>query len=163
MNSLRPGVRLGVDVGTVRVGVARTDPEAILTLPVETLLRADDGSELDRLIEIVDEFSAIEIVVGLPRHLKGSEGISAKGARRYARRIAASRPRVRVCLVDERLSSNQAHHRLRESGIPERDHRPVIDQVAAQIILEQALDEERMGHHPPGILVAATNQEGPSD
>lgn len=147
---IRRGVRVGVDVGTVRVGVARCDPDGILTVPVETLIRRDDWSEVERLCEILDEFSAIEVIVGLPRHLKGGEGVSAKGARRYARRIKTLRPDVRVGLIDERLSSNQAHARLRASGVPEREHRPVIDQVAAQIILEQALDEERMSGRAPG-------------
>lgn len=146
-------MRLGIDVGTVRIGVARSDPQGILALPVETLHRADDGSELDRLVQIAREFAAMEVVVGLPRHLRGGEGISAKGARRYARRIADALPGVRVCLVDERLSSNQAHRRLRESGVPEREHREVVDQVAAQVILEQALEEERLGCRAPGDVV----------
>lgn len=149
--TLRKGVRLGVDVGTVRVGVARCDPDGILTMPVETLRRADDGSDIDRLARFIDEYQAIEVIVGLPRHLRGGEGISAKGARRYARRIKNLRPDVRVALVDERLSSNQAHQRLRESGVPEREHRRVVDQVAAQIILEQALEEERMSGREPGV------------
>lgn len=149
--TLRKGVRLGVDVGTVRVGVARCDPDGILTIPVETLRRADDGSDVDRLAQIIDEHQAIEVIVGLPRHLRGGEGISAKGARRYARRIKNLRPSVRIALVDERLSSNQAHQRLRESGVPEREHRRVIDQVAAQIILEQALEEERVSGRGPGV------------
>ncbi len=146
-------MRLGIDVGTVRIGVARSDPQGILALPVETLHRADDGSELDRLVAIAREFAVMEVVVGLPRHLRGGEGISAKGARRYARRIADTLPDVRVCLVDERLSSNQAHRRLRESGVPEREHREVVDQVAAQVILEQALEEERLGSRAPGDVV----------
>lgn len=154
--NVRKGVRIGVDVGTVRVGVARTDPEGILTIPVRTLRRADDGTEIKEIIELVKEFSAIEVIVGLPRHLRGAEGISAKGARRYARRIKAYMPDVRVAMVDERLSSTQAHARLRESGVSERDHRHVIDQVAAQIILEQALDMERMASRPPGTQI-----EGP--
>ncbi|MDN6567129.1 MAG: Holliday junction resolvase RuvX, partial [Actinomyces sp.] len=149
------------DVGTVRIGVARTDPEGILSLPAETLHRADDGSELERLIALAHEYSAVEVVVGLPRHLKGGEGVSAKGARRYARRIAEALPQVRVCLVDERLSSNQAHHRLRESGVPERDHRAMVDQVAAQVILEQALEEERLGQRAPGVPVAPTTRKNP--
>lgn len=157
----RRGVRVGVDVGAVRVGVSRCDPEGILTMPVETLIRSDDWSELERLCEILDEFNAIEVIVGLPRHLKGGEGVSAKGARRYARRIKTLRPGVRVALVDERLSSNQAHARLRASGVPEREHRPIIDQVAAQIILEQALEEERMSGSAPGseITVEGTSAE----
>ena len=159
--SMRRGVRLGVDVGTVRIGVARSDPDGILALPVETLQRQDDGSELDRLVAIATDFQAIEVVVGLPRHLRGGEGISAKGARRYARRIANALPQVRVCLVDERLSSNQAHHRLRESGVPEREHRAVVDQVAAQVILEQALEEERLGQRAPGVPVAPTTRKNP--
>ncbi|WP_165214836.1 Holliday junction resolvase RuvX [Schaalia sp. ZJ1691] len=159
--SIRTGVRIGVDVGTVRVGVARCDPHGILTSPVETLLRAPDGSELDRLAEIIDEYAAIEVIVGLPRHLKGGEGVSAKGARRYARRIKDLRPGIRVALVDERLSSNQAHQRLRESGVDERRHRDVVDQVAAQIILESALDEERMRGDAPGIEIS--RPEGKDD
>ncbi|QWW20492.1 Holliday junction resolvase RuvX [Schaalia sp. 19OD2882] len=160
--SLRRGVRLGVDVGTVRIGVARSDPEGILTVPVETLRRADDGSEIHRLVEIARRFDAIEVVVGLPRHLRGGEGVSAKGARRYARRIKGELPEARVTMVDERLSSNQAHSRLRESGVAERDHRDVVDQVAAQIILEQALDMERMGGRPPGVQVEGPDRKATS-
>jgi len=158
---LRPGVRLGVDVGSVRVGVARTDPEAILTIPVETVRRAEDGSDVARIAEIARDHGAVEVVVGLPRHLGGGEGVSANAARRFARRIARALPEVRVCLVDERLSSNQAHRRLRESGVPERGHRAVVDQVAAQIILEQALDEERRGTGIPGVTVEPRDRKGP--
>ena len=150
---MRQGVRIGVDVGTVRIGIARTDPEGILAVPVETVKRQDDGSELARILEIIDEFDAIEIVVGLPRHLKGAEGISAKGARRYARRIAEHVGDKRVAMVDERLSSNQAHDRLRQSGMSTRDHRDVIDQVAAQVILETSLEMERMGNPEPGQTI----------
>ncbi len=158
---MRPGVRLGVDVGSVRVGVARTDPEAILTIPVETIARADDGSDLARLVAIARDFQAIEVVVGLPRHLAGGEGVSANAARRFARRIARALPEVRVCLVDERLSSNQAHRRLRDAGVPEREHRAMVDQVAAQIILEQAMDDERMGTGIPGVTVQPRDRKGP--
>ncbi|MDO4259367.1 MAG: Holliday junction resolvase RuvX [Actinomycetaceae bacterium] len=157
--TIRRGVRFSVDVGSVRVGIARTDPEGILTFPVETLRRADDASEITYLATLVEEFDTIEVIVGLPRHLKGGEGVSAKGARRYARHIARALPGVRVALVDERLSSNQAHARLRASGVPERDHREVIDQVAAQIILEQALDMERMGGRPPGVTVESPDRK----
>lgn len=153
----RRGVRIGVDVGTVRVGVARSDPDGILSIPVETLIRAEDGSELEQLIAIINEFSAIEVVVGLPRHLQGGEGISAKGARKYARRIALAVPNVRIALIDERLTSNQAHDRLREAGMSTRDHRPVIDQVAAQILVEQALEWERISGQPPGQTFQITN------
>ena len=76
---MRRGVRIGVDVGTVRVGVSRCDPDGILTMPVVTLTRAPDQSDLSALAGIVREHDAIEVIVGLPRHLRGGEGISAKG------------------------------------------------------------------------------------
>ena len=148
--SLRRGIRIGVDVGTVHVGVSRCDPDGILTMPVMTLTRAPDSSDLDQLA----------VIVGLPRHLRGGEGISAKGARKYARRLKKLVGGVRVAMVDERLTSNQAHERLRASGIPEREHRSVIDQVAAQIILEQALELERMSGRAPGEEIVLENSEG---
>ena len=151
--SLRRGTRIGVDVGTVRVGVSRCDPDGILTMPVETVIRADDGSDVERICSIIDEYDALEVIVGLPKHLKGGEEKKKKGARRYGRRIKLARPHVRVALVDERLSSNQAHARLRQSGVPEREHRAVVDQVAAQIILEQALEAERMSDRAPGVEI----------
>lgn len=157
MTTFRRGVRIGVDVGTVRVGVARSDPDGILSIPVATLNRAPDGSELEQLVDIINEFSAIEVLVGLPKHLAGGEGVSAKGARKYARRIALACPQVRLAMIDERLTSNQAHERLREAGMSTREHRPVIDQVAAQIIVEQALEWERSSGHPPGQTFQVTN------
>ena len=154
--SIRRGIRIGVDVGTVRVGVSRCDPDGILTMPVETLHRAPDLSDLDRLTDIVRSHDAIEVIVGLPRHLRGGEGISAKGARSIKKLV----PDVRVAMVDERMTSNQAHARLRASGIPEIEHRSVIDQVAAQIILEQALELERMGGRAPGEEIILEPSEG---
>ncbi|MCD4557400.1 Holliday junction resolvase RuvX [Schaalia sp. lx-100] len=158
--AFRRGTRLGVDVGTVRIGLARTDPEAIMTFPLETLHRADDGSEFERLISLVEEYDVMEIIVGLPRHLAGGEGISAKGARRYARRIKKSLPHIRVAFVDERLTSHQAHQRLRAAGRCERSHREIVDQVAAQIILEHALEIERMSGNPPGDVLESPEQKG---
>ena len=158
--SLRRGIRIGVDVGTVRVGVSRCDPDGILTMPVVTLTRAPDSSDLGQLADIVAQHEAIEVIVGLPRHLRGGEGISSKGARKYARRLKKLVGGVRVAMVDERLTSNQAHERLRASGIPEREHRSVIDQVAAQIILEQALELERMSGRAPGEEIVLDNSEG---
>ena len=147
---MRPGVRLAVDVGTVRVGLARSDAGAVLALPLQTLTRQDDASELDEIARIAGELNAIEIVVGLPRHMQGGEGISAKGARRYARKIKMALPACRVCLVDERLSSHEGHERLLQAGVGRREHRQMIDQVAASIILETALEMERMSGQAPG-------------
>ena len=161
--SIRRGIRIGVDVGTVRVGVSRCDPDGILTMPVVTLTRAPDLSDLTELADIVGSYEAIEVIVGLPRHLRGGEGISAKGARKYARRLKKLMPEVRIAMVDERLTSNQAHARLRASGIPEHEHRSVIDQVAAQIILEQALELERMSGRAPGEEIILDTSEGANE
>jgi putative Holliday junction resolvase len=151
---VRPGVRLGVDVGTVRVGVARTDPGALVVVPVETLARDAAGRrDLDRIVDLVREFDVLEVVVGLPRTLRGNEGSAAEAARRYATAIARRIAPVGVRLVDERLSTVSAHRTLHDAGVRGRRHRPVVDQVAAVVILESALDAERASGLAPGALV----------
>ena len=151
---MRPGVRIGVDVGSVRVGVARTDPSALVVTPVETVARdRRGGADLDRIAGIVAETGAVEVVVGLPRTLRGEEGPAAAAAREYATAVAQLVAPVPVRLVDERLSTVSAHRTLREAGVRGRKHRPVVDQVAAVVILQSALDAERASGREPGILV----------
>jgi putative Holliday junction resolvase len=153
---MRPGVRLGIDVGTARVGVARSDLHGMLATPVETVARGE--SDLSRIRELVGEFDAVEIVVGLPIALSGRETASTEDARAFARRIAAERL-APVRMVDERLSTVSAHAALRGSGRNSRQSRSVVDQVAAVIILQHALDFERAADRPPGALVDP--DEGP--
>ena len=138
----RPGGRvIGVDVGTVRVGVAMSDPTGTLASPLETLQRAKDGSDLDRLAALVVEHEVTEVVVGEPRHLSGASGASAQDADAYARalvgRIGADVP---VHMIDERLSTVSAASSLRASGVDSRRQRPVIDQAATVVILQSYLD-----------------------
>ncbi|MGZ4603142.1 MAG: Holliday junction resolvase RuvX [Kineosporiaceae bacterium] len=161
---MRPGVRVGVDVGSVRVGVARSDPSALVVTPVETVRRdAGRGRDLDRIARIVAESGAVEVVVGLPRTLRGNEGSAASAARQYATAIAQRVAPVGVRLVDERLSTVSAHRTLHEAGVRGRRHRPVVDQVAAVVILQSALDAERASGRPPGALVAPGQlPEGPA-
>jgi putative Holliday junction resolvase len=151
----RSGVRIGVDVGSVRVGVAASDPSGLLATPVRTLARdtsatAADLAELGRLVA---EVEALEVVVGLPRTLAGQEGPAAVEARQYARRLAVLVAPVSVRLVDERLTTVDAHRSLRESGVDGRRQRAVVDQAAAVLILQAALDAERSSGRPPGELV----------
>ena len=154
---MRPGRRLGVDVGTVRVGVAASDREGLLATPVATLARETQGSaDLQRLAEFAADHDALEIVVGLPRSLSGREGLAADAARDYAVRLAAVVAPLPVRLVDERLSTVSAHQHLRRSGVRERKGRAVIDQVAAVVILQHALDSERGSGRPPGEIVVPT-------
>jgi putative holliday junction resolvase len=148
---VRRGVRVGIDVGSVRVGVATCDPDAVLATPMETLRRGD--GELDRLAAIVAEQTAVEVVVGLPVSLSGQEGQAAAAARDFARALAGRVAPCPVRLVDERLSTVAATRALRESGISARRGRSAVDQAAAVVILQGALDAERESGRPPGEIV----------
>ncbi|WP_347060449.1 Holliday junction resolvase RuvX [Blastococcus sp. HT6-30] len=134
---------LGVDVGTVRVGVAMSDPTGTLASPLETLRRAKDKADLDRLAALVVEHEVTEVVVGEPVHLSGASGTSAQDAADYAQELADRIPEVPVNLIDERLSTVTAASHLREGGIDSRRQRGVIDQAAAVVILQQYLDTRR--------------------
>jgi putative pre-16S rRNA nuclease len=140
-----PGRRLGVDVGSVRVGVAVSDPGGLLATPLVTLRRDErDGSDLRRLAELVVEHEVVEVVVGLPRTLAGREGPAAAAARSYADALT-SLVSVPVRMVDERLSTVVATRALRERGVPGRKQRAVVDQAAAVAILQGWLDTRRSG------------------
>jgi putative holliday junction resolvase len=143
------GVRLGVDVGKVRVGVAVSDPNAVLATPLVTLRRdlntegkpvPDDIAELVRLVGVHE---SVEVVVGLPVTLAGTEGPAAAEARAYAERLAHAVAPVPVRLTDERMSTAVATRRLSERGVRGRRRRAVIDQAAAVEILQGWLDSRR--------------------
>ncbi len=155
---MRAGVRLGVDVGTVRVGVATCDPAGVIATPVATLRRGrGDVAELARLCA---EREAVEIVVGLPRTLRGREGQAAADAAAYAQQLADMLEPTPVRLVDERFSTVDAERGLRASGVGGRRGRSVVDLAAAVIILQSALDEERATGTAPGRQVQARNPGG---
>jgi len=138
-------------VGTVRVGVARSDPEGLMALPVVTLPRGDD--DLARIQELVGEFEALEVMVGLPISMDGNEGVASMAARDYADGLAAAIAPIPVRLIDERLTTVTASRALRESGRTTRSSRSVVDQAAAVVIVEHALESERASGRPPGHLV----------
>jgi putative Holliday junction resolvase len=153
---MRPGTRLGVDVGEVRVGVAASDVSGLLATPVETVRRGE--GDLERLVSLVAEHDAVEVVVGLPRSLSGQEGPAAAKARAYAdelvRALAGAGSAATVRLCDERMSTVTAQAQLRSQGRPGKKHgkkrRAVVDQAAAVVILQNALDTERATGAPPG-------------
>jgi len=152
---MRTGVRLGVDVGSVRVGLAASDPAGILATPIETLDRdLESGGDQGAIAAVVLQREVLEVVVGLPLSLSGSEGPAATGARVYATALAARVSPTPVRLVDERLTTIDAHRQLRDSGLPGRSQRAVVDQAAAVLILQAALDAEKSSGLPPGELVA---------
>jgi putative Holliday junction resolvase len=148
---------VGVDVGDVRIGVALSDPSGQMATPLETVGRG--RGDLARLAAIADDEGALELVVGLPRSLSGGEGPAASKVRQFARLLAdAVSPRP-VRLVDERLSTVSAESTLRERGRKGQRRRAVVDQAAAVVILQNALDTERGTGAPPGELVLRGAQD----
>ncbi|HEY8588073.1 MAG TPA: Holliday junction resolvase RuvX [Naasia sp.] len=150
---MRHGVRLGVDVGRARVGLAASDPSGMLASPVETIPRTGETAPVvARIVEEARERDAIEIVVGLPVSLSGGDTPSTADARAVAQELAAVAG-IPVRLIDERLSTVSAQAALHRTGRNTRSSRPVIDQVAAVILLQHALDTERARSEPPGVTV----------
>lgn len=159
---VRPGVRLGVDVGEVRIGVAASDPSALLAVPVETVRRdATSAADLDQIVAIATAREVLEVVVGLPRTLAGAEGVAAQRARDYAAALHRALGGVPVRLWDERLSTVQAHRTMRDAGVPGRAQRARVDQAAAVLILQSALDAERLTGRPPGRALGERKPRAP--
>lgn len=148
---MRNGVRLGIDVGTVRIGVARSDPEGLLAVPVETVDR--QGKYLLQLQAIIDEYEPFEILVGLPLALSGRSTSSTQDAVNVARELSEVTT-VPIRLIDERLTTVSAHGAMRASGKNQKQSRAVIDQVAAVMILQQGLESEKASGNPPGSLLS---------
>lgn len=148
---MRLGVRLAVDVGTVRIGVARSDIDGTLAVPVETVLRGD--ADVARIAQLAQECCAVEVVVGLPRGLSGEEGAAALAVRGFAVELARV-VALPLRLVDERFTTVSAQRELHDAGRDVRASRAVVDQVAATVLLQDALDRERSSGEPPGELLA---------
>jgi putative Holliday junction resolvase len=164
--SLRRGGRLAVDVGTARIGLAGSDPAGLLASPLATVRRG--RGDLAELARVAAERDVIEVIVGLPRGLSGRESGSAADARTFAAALAGQVAPVPVRLVDERFTTVLAHDALRQGGRDSRARRAVVDQAAAALLLQGALDAERATGHPAGELVQpapspdGTAQHGPS-
>jgi len=143
------GPRLGVDVGSVRVGLAISDPDGILATPLETVHRkpGTDGDlpspDMLRIAQLVRELGVVQLVVGLPITLAGTEGAAAALSRQYASNLATLVDPIPVALTDERMSTVAATRRLSERGVRGRRQRAVVDQAAAVEILQGWLDARR--------------------
>jgi putative holliday junction resolvase len=152
---MRSGVRIGIDPGDARIGVARSDPTGFLATPLETVRRG--RGDLARLAAIAAEIEAesvlLEVVVGLPRSLKGGENPATAKVRDFAAALARRIAPLPVRLVDERLTTVSAEAMLRDRGRKGQDRRSVVDQAAAVLILQHALDTERASGDAPGEIV----------
>lgn len=155
---MRHGVRLGIDPGDARIGVARSDPTGFLATPVETVRRGK--GDLARIATLLDaeaaESTVLEVVVGLPRSLSGREGPAAVKVRAFATSLARRVAPVPVRLVDERMTTVSAEAMLRDQGRSGGKRRAVVDQAAAVLILQHALDTERTTGSAPGEIVEET-------
>ncbi|OBF13307.1 Holliday junction resolvase RuvX [Mycobacterium sp. ACS4331] len=148
------GRRLGVDVGTVRIGVAVSDPDGILATPVETVARERKKSStrhLARLCALAAEYEVVEVIVGLPRTLADRAGASAQDAVDVAEALSRRLAGIPVRMADERLTTVSASRSLREAGVRAKGQRGVIDQAAAVAILQGWLDQRRtvLGNSQP--------------
>lgn len=156
MTGFRRGVRLGIDVGRARIGVARCDPDGLLAVPVETVPR--DDASVTRIAQLAAEHGPLELVVGLPINLRGEDTASTADAREFAVAVAhASGCPVR--LIDERLSTVTAHQALRASGRTQRSSRGVVDQAAAVVLLQHAIDTEKGTGRPAGVALTTDEED----
>jgi putative holliday junction resolvase len=149
---------LALDVGNARIGVAVSDELGLTAQPVLTLERKRRGKgtsrdDLRSLARLARRFSISAIVVGNPLHLSGEPSPQAARTEAFAQELA-NLTGLPIHLWDERLTSRQAHEILYEAGHPRQEHRRVVDQVAATLILQSFLDENRSAtaqdqNHPP--------------
>ena len=155
---MRVGVRLGIDVGKARIGIAKSDAYGMLATPVETLQRdAEHGTDIRRIDQLITEYDVLECVIGLPLNMRGEHTPSTDDAVQFARRIRALGCPVR--LVDERLSTVSAWGNLHQAGKSHKSGRNIIDQAAAVVILQQALDSERSRGEAGGKLLISEDGE----
>jgi putative holliday junction resolvase len=148
---------VGIDVGSVRIGVARSDPDGVLAVPLETVRRGT--GDVTELARITADSEAIEVVVGLAVGLRGSEGKAARDGRAFATALAQRLAPVPVRLVDERFTTVLAHAALRQGGLDSRARRASVDKAAAALVLQSALDSERATGQPAGQLVDAGGKQ----
>jgi putative holliday junction resolvase len=146
---MRRGVRLGIDLGEVRIGVARSDIEGLMAVPLTTVARGE--GDLAAVAGLASEWQALEVLVGLPLRMDGTEGPAVGKIRAWVHALQAGHPELRVRLIDERLSTVQATSQLRQSGRNSRQSRSIVDQAAAVVIVESALARERATGQPAGI------------
>jgi putative holliday junction resolvase len=129
---------LGIDFGSSRIGIATSDDLGMLAHPLETI--PNDSEFLSRLQKIVLEKGVSRIVVGIPRNMDGSYGPSAEKAKLFLSQLKSEFPGVQLIAWDERLTTVEAQRLLHAAGRDVKKSRPVIDQVAAQVLLQSYLD-----------------------
>lgn len=144
---------LGIDFGERRIGVAISDPEGRLAVPLTTLERTSDRAAVGELVALARREGVGALAVGEPRNLDGSRGPAAERARGFAAKLARATG-LPLELVDEALTSVEAAERLAAAGIDARRRAGKLDAVAAQIVLQEALDRVRPAAGAGGAVPA---------
>lgn len=151
------GSRLAIDVGTVRIGLAVSDPDSIVSTPLPALVRSRLLIEsLKEILSLISENGVIEVYVGDPLSLSGVETASTQDARQFALQLAELTS-VPVRLVDERLTTVTASAKLRLNGKNAKAAKSLIDSASAVEILEQALNVSKQSGRPAGLRVGGLN------
>jgi putative Holliday junction resolvase len=144
------GSRLAIDVGTVRIGLAVSDPDSILSTPLPALIRSKLlGETLQEILSLITDNGVVEVFIGDPLSLSGSDTESTKDARQFANQLAELTS-VPVRLVDERLTTVTASSKLRLNGLNAKAAKGLIDSASAVEILEQALSISKQSGKPAG-------------
>ena len=146
---MRKGIRLALDYGDKRIGVAKSDADGILTFPVATLKNSKDV--FFNISNLISETNCIEIYIGFPKHLSGEKGSSVSKVISFAHELFSNTGFSDIRFIDERLTTSSASSVLRESGLSAKEQKGVIDQQAAVEILEIALDFEKRNNKVPGV------------
>lgn len=131
---------LGIDLGDARVGIAVSDDLGMLAHPMETV-QVKAGRVMQRILEIIKEKGTQTVVVGMPRNMDGTFGPAAQKAREFIEALKVETT-ARVVPWDERLTTVSAQRSLHEAGKNARAQKAMIDQVAAQILLQSWLDSQ---------------------
>jgi putative Holliday junction resolvase len=136
------GRRIAFDYGDVRIGVAISDPDAILATPL-TVLQAQSPHLISELTEIFSEYEPVSVFIGEPKHMSGQSGDSVVKAKAFGDLLTETFG-ISVTYIDERLSSVSAQKKLRDAGVNTRESKKIIDAMAAVAILEQGLAIEKL-------------------
>ena len=145
------GRLLGVDYGTVRIGLAVSDPDRIIASPLATYTRRDPEADANYFRELVQFETIVGLVVGLPVHLSGREGEKATEARAFGKWLAEI-TKLPLVFYDERFTTVQAESALWEAGLTHKRRKDRRDRVAAQMLLQAYLNAGCPPEEPPRAL-----------
>lgn len=136
---IHPAV-MSFDVGNARVGVAFAAANTSVALPLETLYKYNDELLYTEVGELINDYLPQALVVGIPLLLSGNYGAAALMAKEFAQEVHNRFPNITVAIIDERFTSKLAHSKISQAGKKQREHKKMVDQLAASAILDTALE-----------------------